>query len=354
MPFYFTENAEKDLWNHISFFENHHNCKKLLSGEFSSKRKIRYIGNTLDEKASQISMCIRQAKEYYYAYENTSINTSPLLLFYGMLSLSKALIIANNEDTFLDSSELMAHGISSKIKNQESLTNQNLKVKEKGTFVSLAKTISNVVFVNNTIINFKDLLSIKPEISEIYELYFNEPSHVIRLIGMDVKSVEPFDVELYPYETNLEIIYQKISNLKNDFDVKEFSYKHYKGIFGTEPEKKHIFQSKNMDKPSEEYSYEKIQHGGQYLVDGIKYCNEGTSLKIYIDPSISDYLIIYILSDYVRYKQVDWNSIISGGDTGILGLINIYLSSCKRRFPNLILNELYGEKFIFGTVGYIG
>ena len=58
---------------------------------------------------------------------------------------------------------------------------------------------------------------------------------------------------------------------------------------------------------------------------------------------------MYILSMCVRYKQDFWGEIIQGEKNGIIGLIELYLSVVKRRFPNSILNLLFGYEFSYGS-----
>ena len=99
-----SENPNNDLWNHIKFFSSEHNCRKLLKGEIKGGRPLIYLDSPeLEKKVKQITMCLKQATEYFAAANEVSINTSPLLLFYGMLSLAKVLIVFNKEEIFLES-----------------------------------------------------------------------------------------------------------------------------------------------------------------------------------------------------------------------------------------------------------
>ena len=60
---------------------------------------------------------------------------------------------------------------------------------------------------------------------------------------------------------------------------------------------------------------------------------------------------MYVLSDCVRYQQELWGSIVEGRQSGILGIIDLLISVSKRRFPNFILDRLYGETFEYGSPG---
>ena len=113
-----SEQPIKDMWSHLKFLSYPENCKRFLKGEIKSNRTIYAIDEiSLEKKSKQISMCIRQAWEYFNAAENVSINTSPLLIFYGMLSLAKALIITENKDVFLE--QIGYHGLHTKAKDDK-------------------------------------------------------------------------------------------------------------------------------------------------------------------------------------------------------------------------------------------
>jgi hypothetical protein len=60
---------------------------------------------------------------------------------------------------------------------------------------------------------------------------------------------------------------------------------------------------------------------------------------------------MYILSDCVRYQQDLWGSIVQGKTTGALGLVDLFIAVSKRRYPNLILDQLFGERFEYGSPG---
>lgn len=83
-------------WEHLNLFQSKDAVARLLKGDFQSNRSFSYFDEDLIQtKAKQISYSIKQAFEYFNSAKSVTINTSPLLYFYGMLSLSKAVILAN-------------------------------------------------------------------------------------------------------------------------------------------------------------------------------------------------------------------------------------------------------------------
>lgn len=115
--FTWSENPYIDMWENINFLSKEENVKKVISGQIVSKRTILYSeSDVLEKKAAEISMCVRQAFEFFTAADNCSITTSPLLYFYGMLSLAKAIVIADNRDVFIDS--IKYHGLHTRPTNE--------------------------------------------------------------------------------------------------------------------------------------------------------------------------------------------------------------------------------------------
>ena len=118
MVFTWSENPYKDMWNHLLFLSKMNNTKKLLSGSISSGRTLLYPeGPVLEKKAKQVSFCIAQAYEYFRAADSVSIATSPLLYYYGMLSLAKSLIVANERPIYLEN--IKYHGLARRPKDAQ-------------------------------------------------------------------------------------------------------------------------------------------------------------------------------------------------------------------------------------------
>ena len=351
--FTWSENPINDLWNHIRFFGKRVNCKRLLLGEIDSGRKIHYTeGPDLDKKVNQISMCINQASEYFTAAHQVSINTSPLLLFYGMLSLAKALIVANKRDIFLE--DIKYHGLYTRPIDDELLKyrdnpknwtmEQEYAITNDGVFKHFTEIVDKFTFENGSIIKFKNILSICPEISAMYEKYYDEASKTLPLYSFKKISDEPIKIMLAFNVKNENEVYIRFPEFRNDFDLAP-DLLH---------EQARQFISKDLsDYPNYIDRFQPVV-GGDYVVGYLEYDVNNTNKKHVINQALADYIAMYILSLCVRYKQDFWGSVVNGEKTGILGLIELYISVIKRRYPNIILDLLVGEKFRYGSPAYLG
>lgn len=66
------------------------------------------------------------------------------------------------------------------------------------------------------------------------------------------------------------------------------------------------------------------------------------------------FIFIFALSVYSRYKVVDWEAILSGDANNLIARIRRYLDTVELLFPNLILNSLYSKRIAFFSPARIG
>lgn len=350
--FTYTETPLRDIWEHLKFLSIENNCKRLLSGEIKSNRNLLYEdGDILKKKSKEISMCLKQAHEYFTASESISINTSPLLMFYGMLSLSKAIIVANSKDIFLD--DIKYHGLETrpryeylKVYSEDEMLwsiEKEFALTNYGVFNNLVNIFDEFTFPQHSVIEFKDIIKGIPELWGIYEKYYGESADILSLYSMSHVEDSKYNVKLYISGKDPKKILKIIPELENDFIVEDGLY-HEQSV---------VFSSKEIDSFPNYIGTYSPQFGGQYLIKGVRYFDGENYKNHFISLESLDYVAMYILSICVRYKQVLWGEIISGEKSGSISLINLYMNSIKRRFPNRILNELFNEKFVYGSSAYL-
>jgi hypothetical protein len=93
-----TDSPTKEIWKHLRYFldvkavdikiRNYH---KVPDGKYTSDTK---------KQARQISYSIRQAEEFFIASSQVGIPTRPLLLYYGAVSLSRALLMIRKDGNY--------------------------------------------------------------------------------------------------------------------------------------------------------------------------------------------------------------------------------------------------------------
>lgn len=93
-----SENPTLEIWRYLRLFVNvDRGVKQIraaqkLSDELAEKHK-----SNLKKQAVQIGYSIRQAEQYFRASNEVGLATRPLLLYYGCVSLSRALILMRKD-----------------------------------------------------------------------------------------------------------------------------------------------------------------------------------------------------------------------------------------------------------------
>ncbi|MCX7795613.1 MAG: YaaC family protein [bacterium] len=124
-----------------------------LWGKLLEKIKSYNLGNLEEE----VVLNIHQAQEYHSALENTTSLTSPLILFYYMVSLVRIIFICKKKLPFKE----VLHGLTTR-KEGTSVT-----VKAHGTFPIIHSIISKTKIKPGTKFCLEELVNMIPWITEI-------------------------------------------------------------------------------------------------------------------------------------------------------------------------------------------
>lgn len=350
--FTWSENPKKDMLQHLGMLTHTSNCEKLISGKLISGRKNNnnYTSSVIKRKASEISFAIRQGIEFFKNAENADISISPLLIYYGILSLSKALIVANSSrDLYLD--DIKYHGLTTRPRDQKQQQQKQEKnswklIKEyanvnDGVFLELGK-IFNINLQKDYAFYLKDTLVCIPEIEKIIEKYNVLTSRVIQAYTR--LEIEDNKIVFGIYSDDADKFEKVCTGIKSNFS---------KGnMHESEAFTKYTSKEEGTLENFEYFSEYSSTIGGIYFIAPTIYEFNGNKEKIVLPQILLDYLNFFILSEQVRYHQDNWNKILNGRNNAIIGILEIYIDCVKRRFPNLILNELFKERFDYGTPAY--
>src|SRR5437667_11322657 len=92
-----SENPVLEIWKSLRLFLNSDRTVREL-------RRIHSIEagqheTNLKKQATQIGYCIRQAEQYFTAAAQVGLATKPVLLYYGCVGLSQALVLLQRDGT---------------------------------------------------------------------------------------------------------------------------------------------------------------------------------------------------------------------------------------------------------------
>lgn len=348
-----SENPKETMIQQLETLTFVDNCKRLLNGKIKSNRKLNSLDEkVLDKKAKEISFSIKQGIEFFKNAEEADISISPLLLYYGILSFSKAIIIANSE-TINSLDEIKYHGLTTRARNDKqdkqkskknhwSLLNEFANVND-GVMLELSK-LYNVGFKKGDVIKLKDTITFIPEISDIIEKLNIISSNVIQCYSEKRQKDNNISFGIYKRDEN------KIEKI-----IRELRFEYTKApMHGSEHFVEYTRITKYNSRPFDLFYQYNSATGGRYFVTKTRFLRNGKKLELLIPQIILDYINFFILSEQVRYHQDNWSKILSGKNNAIISVLKMYVNTTKRRFPNFVINELFNECFTYGTPTYLG
>jgi hypothetical protein len=162
------------VWFWLDYFANKERTIKYLSNKMETERYNNYYDSviktrqkhnlnkleeiekitldSIEEQSDEVVYSIKQASEYFRLSKSANLHVKPLILYYGMISLSKALM----ECTFIFKKSDQQHGLGGKPKYLD------CQIKQKGFFPRFSACNSYGVgdpeFINTT--NYGNILSI--------------------------------------------------------------------------------------------------------------------------------------------------------------------------------------------------
>ena len=318
-----TENPEKEIWNRLSYFESTHNAKQYLLEKAS--KGIFSLENT-DEASKILSVNMQAAREYYKAAEGVTALAKPPLLYYGMVNLAKALHVAVRGVA----PEGKKHGLVAAKPWNYVIADLSVRVKQYGIFPEFYHCYSTEE-LHASSFSMKQLLSLVPETKVPFETVYKEKSRAIKALRVRY-GISLVDSELQRYE-KLEETVRQIPGIQEKYpNFQDFGDRLL--LIGGYSE-------------SKELAIHSVT-GEEFLVLPISTTN---GKCIVLAELSTHFLIMFMLGLIARYHPKEWSEAIKGEESGDIYVIQNFLEATKRKFPNLILNELRQREFVFGSTG---
>lgn len=113
-----TEDTKREIWSRIFEFTNHQYTFQKIKNFHSIEGQDQ--NKNIKKQASQIRLSILQAKDYFDQAEKSSLVTSPVLTYYGALSLCTATMLFRGDgekslDKLREDAKSKMHGIHASI-----------------------------------------------------------------------------------------------------------------------------------------------------------------------------------------------------------------------------------------------
>lgn len=351
----YSRTLEEGVWRYLDLFFQMGNIERRAG---SPKR------------ANLINLYFRQGKEYYQTSKEATVLTKPMLLYYGMLNLSKALILLRDPNVTPDNFQF--HGLTTKPRRgSRPVTRRSL--------LTLRCRVSGGVFPNLLRCEAKDRYSIRTirgPIDVIEDITAHFPrqlqlagesvylvSEIIALIPelsqlvVDNTKIQPRMARILdfwlvrptpervvpnmPSAAKLVIMHDNQERTKEtirSFDKRKI-LRHWK--FKEDSLNVFIYEIASMQNT---YYYPHIRE----TLFGEKFGLFDSRTRMELPEIIMHYLLMFILGDAARYKPDLWCKMMENRVNERI-IIETFLNTSEIKFPLLLLQELRDELIYFRT-----
>lgn len=319
--YYYSDYPEEDIWLNLKHYSYIENIKRY----FSEKD---FIVN--DDLSEVISGSILQSYEYFEASKSASLQTAPLLLYYGSINLLYgASCLLSGEKL-----EVNSHGMSLGNKEQiKAILDNKVKVinTDSGGFSIYFNALEGILLTESIEFSISELLSSIPEIHKEYiNLFGIEDSHVLPLEKVISENETSLRVDLKSIPE--EIMVSKLNNV--------MGYNRNYHPYRVNNTKQAVLQTKLNGEDLSLQSY----HGSYYFP--VSHQNKN------FDSFFLQFIALFGLGTLCRYHTEVWTPFIRLDTSGEVNLIEKFLNSTRRYFPNYILDKITGTKHFYSNKLY--
>ncbi|UOF91765.1 YaaC family protein [Fodinisporobacter ferrooxydans] len=357
-----TEQPYKKMWDMFYLFENEETTRTFLELRYQT------IGRQNPQRDAYLAtpkliFNTKQAREYYRSAEFCDTITKPLLLYYGMVSLIKALIVTRNPE-YPTSTSVLKHGLSTrKLKREDyRFIEDDARIQKDGLFPTFFQMFFGVTLTSQQKFPIKYMLAAIPDLRHMFERLYG-PSCVANLTISNHKNFDPshfFKKAIQDHQDCIKpTIYshlwvcdrsilqgaqktkQEALDLLQTFCCEDEVYTDLET-----PEPEGLLQILRVAKIESTVDHPLLF----YDLMGEKFLYLPKNVHLQIPEICIHFLIMYVLGMLCRYETERWGEIIFHYSSQDLIIIHEFLSISMRKFPNLILNKLLQETYYFYSV----
>ena len=317
-----------NTWHFLREFESKDLVKQYIN------KKYEYSLNT--EKALEITSAFKQGRSYFESSKYADISVKPLLQYYGVVALSRGLILILNK-TARENNMKPSHGL--KICNWSTIVKtkklENIKVKtSSGTFKELIEATKNISYFRgkSNYINWSSEFDIEMGDFELNlkELSYSFPDLKKSIESWLGKSIPSTLIESMNYENGIT----KIGIREIKFVKEIFPENLYPNIKVKDDDYCKIVSYESNNWPNISQKWE-----SSFKVNGDPYLQPPFSGNIFINDIGKMFATTFIFGTISRYYPTTWMNVTNGIENDrILPFATNYMDFIQEKFPNIILD----------------
>jgi YaaC-like Protein len=343
-----TADKYRKIWEYLGRFRSVQYCTGYLNTLIpAASANFALIGR----KSAQIASAVTQAEEYFNSARNASWEIKPLLAYYGMVGLAKCLIVAGDnpytlESTNPRSSEQASHGLSWRPRTPHDSTDRDgpgllsefCYVSSRPTVPGLYTLMRRCYALNDvpsrSRFTVKELVSLVPDLQKEFYIHFQEPPGTWQCrsqFGKNTAADSYHVIEFNDYDAHLFGVGGLAAPIIQQFPELAALYHHeggrsYSSLALCQSADDHIYVGNSVS-------------GGQFAymrLNGFVLTNADV-----------DFLLLFILSNLVRYRQDKWSDLVNRNENDEIFLVDSAVELAMISFPLFILNEIEGREYRF-------
>lgn len=320
----FSENPEEDLWKMLL----HYSYPSNILGYF----KKNSIDSYDDDLIESISGSLLQAREYYFAARGSSLQISPLLLYYGTINLLSGI------GSLISGKHLgiKNHGMSVRIPDDYLRLADFEIIPSKSESGGLAVFIG--IFCSNSdacaVSSWKlvELFGSIPDIlNDFLDVYEGDRPHVIPVSVTKKKQevIERIKVSCLSRFDNISDALVRVNGLEKQYLIQR-------------PNEEHIVLRPKMFSKNKDIGVYSLNGQKHLLIDHDK---NGSLATIELLSVVL--MVLFALGYVCRYNPSVWNPFVRTDTSGEKLLVENFMGYARRAFPNIVLNHLYKSNVKF-------
>ncbi len=268
---------------------------------------------------------IKHGLHFYETGKNLTTILQPILFFYGMTHLIKAVLLTKRPH-YPESTKLLAHGVSSRKRKKRNyiFMEDEVMIHKHGLFSYFSEHLYKITRLDMNRFIMEDLLALVPEMSPLFSLHKQQ---VLIKIGK-IKS----NTLLFPIK------------LLDHYHLTSKSFQRYLSTYLP----KVLSSSTNQDHILLELETPITKSSGPFFLN-----TQDNSITfplhrdqfIPISEVMVHYLLLYNLSMLSRYETEWWGELITTMSSVDYPFIVHFLHNSSRKIPLLLGDEMYQEHF---------
>lgn len=345
----YDEQPHDKMWDTYLYLESEPTVLQLLTKRYERRgeEKAQHLAYA---NATPFIFYVRQAREYFHTSRAASLTVKPLVLYYGVMSLTKAYVLSLDPH-YPDRTALLRHGLSTRKRKKLNYRFQNddIKVQKEG-FLPHVLSLLNLRHGLEETYKVWECLGQLPQLYNVYRQIVPQQALYPVYVSPQGSFNPDRDTTVYIEEALLDHFHlgpegfvrmlnrHNARHAKGTFVVKpDQSRNRYVALAWKHPECRHVSRS------GEGFQNTMVLQDatGQFFL------RLTTERRLHLPEIVYYFMLLFHLGMLARYETERWGEIVFTFSSDERFLIHELLQLTERHFPNLLLNELLDEQFVF-------